>query len=223
MKHGAALLLFVSFAGTSQALAQRADEKLTSELVRLYTDWSAAHDTGQEAAMNPMEVPNLVLVMPGGNLWKKDAPRKSSGTPTGFTKQTLNNANVRQFGDTAILTGDLSTEPLAGEAGTTVVFVRQAGGWQIASAHWTLKNQPEPSINNAGYALMNSNKVTEAIELFKMNARLYPQSWNVYDSLGEAYAKAGNTALAIENYEKSIQMNPKNETGTAELKKLKGK
>jgi len=36
---------------------------------------------------------------------------------------------------------------------------------------------------------------------------------NVYDSLGEAYAAAGETHLAIDNYEKSVALNPKNEGG----------
>ena len=47
-------------------------------------------------------------------------------------------------------------------------------------------------------------------------------SSNVYDSLGEAYAAAGKKELAIENYEKSVKMDPKNQNGIERLKKLKG-
>lgn len=43
----------------------------------------------------------------------------------------------------------------------------------------------------------------------------------MYDSLGEAYAAAGRKDLAIQNYEKSLQLNPKNDTGKAALEKLK--
>ena len=35
------------------------------------------------------------------------------------------------------------------------------------------------------------------------------------------YAAAGNNSLAIVNYEKSVQLNPKNESGKAALAKLK--
>jgi cytochrome c-type biogenesis protein CcmH/NrfG len=49
----------------------------------------------------------------------------------------------------------------------------------------------------------------------------YPQSGNVYDSLGEAYMKAGQKELAIQNYEKSLQLEPKNENAIEMLKKLK--
>ena len=44
--------------------------------------------------------------------------------------------------------------------------------------------------------------------------------WNVYDSLGEAYKKTGQKDLAIANYEKSLQLNPKNQNGIDMLKKL---
>ena len=104
------------------------------------------------------------------------------------------------------------------------VFVKQQGGWKMAG--WSsVLTQPttEQSINRAGYELMESGKAKDAIELFKLNVQLYPESWNVYDSLGEAYAAAGEKALATENYEKSLQLNPKNETGKAALAKLKGK
>jgi tetratricopeptide (TPR) repeat protein len=104
------------------------------------------------------------------------------------------------------------------------VFLKQQGRWKMAG--WsTVQGQPttEQSINSAGYGLMEDGKLQEAIELLKTNVRLFPDSWNTYDSLGEAYAKAGDTALAIQNYEKSLQLNPKNELGKAALEKLRGK
>ncbi len=68
---------------------------------------------------------------------------------------------------------------------------------------------------------MAQNKLNEAIEVLKLNVKLYPRSGNTFDSLGEAYALAGDKKLAIENYEKSIQLDPKNESGKAALAKLK--
>lgn len=49
----------------------------------------------------------------------------------------------------------------------------------------------------------------------------YPKFWNAYDSLGEAYTKAGQEDSAIENYEKSIELNPQNQGGIEALKKLR--
>jgi CubicO group peptidase (beta-lactamase class C family) len=81
----------------------------------------------------------------------------------------------------------------------------------------------ENSLNSTGYRLMGQKKSTDAIEIFKLNVRLHPDSWNAYDSLGEAYMDQGDKPLAIQNYEKSLQLNPKNGGAAVALKKLQGK
>jgi len=78
----------------------------------------------------------------------------------------------------------------------------------------------EGEMNNAGYELLQSGKVKEAIELFKINVNSFPKSANVYDSLGEAYMKDGNKDLAIENYKKSLELNPGNQGAIDMLKKM---
>ncbi|WP_081675013.1 serine hydrolase [Daejeonella oryzae] len=78
----------------------------------------------------------------------------------------------------------------------------------------------ENEINNWGYTLLKQNRVADALEIFKLNVALYPQSANAFDSLGETYATMGDKALAIKNYEKSVQLNPKNENAIAALKDL---
>ncbi len=79
----------------------------------------------------------------------------------------------------------------------------------------------EENLNDSGYQLLGANKISEAIEIFKMNVRLNPNSWNVYDSLGEAYALAGDKKLAIENYEKSLELKPDSKSGLLALEKLR--
>jgi dienelactone hydrolase len=80
----------------------------------------------------------------------------------------------------------------------------------------------ENEVNSWGYwLLLGYGKMKEAIEIFKLNAELYPESTNVYDSLGEAYMMNGDKELAIENYQKSLELNPKNANAIARLKKLK--
>jgi tetratricopeptide (TPR) repeat protein len=78
----------------------------------------------------------------------------------------------------------------------------------------------EQEINTLGYKLLRGDKTNDAIEIFKLNVSEHPKSWNVYDSLGEAYMKKGQTGLAIENYRKSLELNPNNENGKDMLKKL---
>lgn len=79
----------------------------------------------------------------------------------------------------------------------------------------------EEQMNRFGYELLFSLKrVKDAIEVFKLNVEDYPQSANTYDSLGEGYMVAGNKDLAIKNYQRSIELNPKNTNGIDKLKKL---
>ena len=53
-----------------------------------------------------------------------------------------------------------------------------------------------------------------------MNVDAHPNSANAYDSLGEAYAGAGNKALAVENYRKALTLDPKMNSSINALKKL---
>jgi tetratricopeptide (TPR) repeat protein len=76
-------------------------------------------------------------------------------------------------------------------------------------------------LNSLGYQLLKMNKIKEAIEIFKLNVEVYPQSGNVYDSLGEAYMVSGDKELAIRNYERSLELDPKNMNAAEMLKKLK--
>lgn len=81
-------------------------------------------------------------------------------------------------------------------------------------------NFDEGELNTLGYQFLRRNQYSEAIRIFQLNTEAYPKSGNVFDSLGEAYMNAGNKALAIANYRKSIELNPKNFVAIAILKKL---
>ncbi|MBC9933054.1 alpha/beta hydrolase-fold protein [Chitinophaga qingshengii] len=80
---------------------------------------------------------------------------------------------------------------------------------------------PEEFINNIGYKQLRTGHTDEAIRLFRYNVEHFPHSYNAYDSMGEAYMIKGDTLNAIENYEKSLQLNPDNEDGRNNLMKLK--
>jgi tetratricopeptide (TPR) repeat protein len=58
----------------------------------------------------------------------------------------------------------------------------------------------ERGINAYGYSALQLNDVDMAIEIFKLNVELFPNSWNVYDSLAEAYLAAGDAELSEKNY-----------------------
>lgn len=78
----------------------------------------------------------------------------------------------------------------------------------------------ENELNNLGYQLLRAKKFRDAIRVFQLNVEAYPQSSNVYDSLGEAHMDDGNKPLAIANYKKSLELNPQNRNGAKMLEKL---
>jgi len=81
----------------------------------------------------------------------------------------------------------------------------------------------EAEVNQYGYVLLGQKKVDEAIVVFAKNAKDHPQSWNVFDSLGEAYAAKGDKTQAVANYAKARSMAPaaQFERIDGELAKLK--
>jgi glyoxylase-like metal-dependent hydrolase (beta-lactamase superfamily II) len=78
----------------------------------------------------------------------------------------------------------------------------------------------EAELNSKGYEYLGQDMIPEAIFMFKLAVLAYPQSANVYDSLGEAYMTDGQTQLAIENYRRSLEINPENANAVRMLERL---
>jgi CubicO group peptidase (beta-lactamase class C family) len=81
----------------------------------------------------------------------------------------------------------------------------------------------EGLLNALGYSLMAQQRFEDAISVFALNVEEYPDEFNPYDSLGEAYMRHGDVERAIENYERSIQLNPDNTNGVQKLSELRKK
>jgi CubicO group peptidase (beta-lactamase class C family) len=75
-------------------------------------------------------------------------------------------------------------------------------------------------LNSLGYSLMRHGDMEAALHVFRLNVQAYPEDANVYDSLGEAYLKAGARDQAEANYLRSLQLNPWNDNARNELIKL---
>lgn len=63
----------------------------------------------------------------------------------------------------------------------------------------------EVTMNQIGYRLMQNDELEKAIEVFKYNVKLYPNSANVYDSLGDATENAENTKAAADYYRTAVK------------------
>lgn len=81
----------------------------------------------------------------------------------------------------------------------------------------------EGILNRIGYTLLQKGKkrITEVIEIFKLNTELFPESANVYDSLAEAYYIKGNRSKALEYYQKALAIDPNFPSAKKMIKKLK--
>jgi tetratricopeptide (TPR) repeat protein len=142
---------------------------------------------------------------------------------------------VLNYGDAAFVTCNERTyrPGQSSSADSSLDFIlleKKHGRWMIAKL-FSVKPVPtkspqavlEANINDLGYTMAANQKFQDALVLFQLNARLFPGSWNVYDSLGEAYMKAGDRTAAIKSYEKSLKLNPQNRNAEDMLRKLKGK
>jgi CubicO group peptidase (beta-lactamase class C family) len=78
----------------------------------------------------------------------------------------------------------------------------------------------EGAINTLGYAYLTKGQTDAALEVFNINVVEFPQSFNVYDSYGEALMKMGQQQEAIDNYKKSLELNPGNTNGIDMLAKM---
>jgi len=79
----------------------------------------------------------------------------------------------------------------------------------------------ERQINALGYEYLNNGQINEAIELFSFNIEEFPNSSNVYDSLGEAYMTKGDKKTAIGYYNKSLDLNPDNENAKQMIERMR--
>ncbi|MBM1106921.1 alpha/beta fold hydrolase [Aurantibacter crassamenti] len=84
-----------------------------------------------------------------------------------------------------------------------------------------VNNRSEHDLNELGYSFLRNEELNKALEVFKLNTILFPESFNTYDSYGEALMISNQNAEAIKMYEKSIEMNPANENGKKMLLQLK--
>jgi tetratricopeptide (TPR) repeat protein len=79
----------------------------------------------------------------------------------------------------------------------------------------------EDDINQIGYRLLGEDKTDQAVEIFRLNAEEFPDSWNAWDSLGEAVEVQGQPELALEHFQRSLDLNPESPTGLAAVERLR--
>jgi len=167
---------------------------------------------------------------------------KQNPNPDRSYQVKLDNFSIQSNGNMAIADYDMIFTPTVDQSSVFPymgaeryhayeMLVKEGDAWKTNTRVLTFPDsyksssdhEAETNINTAGYNLINAKKIKEAIDVFRLNVKLFPDSWNTYDSLGEALALAGNKKEAIENYEKSVLLNPKSNSGKEAIAKLKQK
>lgn len=122
---------------------------------------------------------------------------------------------------TAAQAGPLPTREGFAEALRLKGFDQAAGLYRELQARDSTFVLSEMDINTWGYALMErKGGLDDAIAMFQFGTGLYPDSFNLFDSLGEAFDNKHDTAAAIASYRRSLELNPKNANASARLAKL---
>jgi tetratricopeptide (TPR) repeat protein len=110
---------------------------------------------------------------------------------------------------------------------TSVILQKVDGDWKIvsitsvgASSYENNDFNTEWSLNMAGYQLLQKDKLDEAIKVFELNTQLFPDAFNTWDSLAEAYMKKGNNEMAVKYYKKSLNLNANNSNAQEMLDKI---
>jgi len=121
--------------------------------------------------------------------------------------------------------------PDPSSAGLCALLLKHARihGIQAALTQYRVIKEMKPAENALdrttmivfGYLLLADNKPEDAVEALKLEVQEYPQYWNGYDTLAEIYAAIGERQLAIQNYEKSVELNPENQNAIERLKNLR--
>ncbi|HEX4543641.1 MAG TPA: tetratricopeptide repeat protein, partial [Candidatus Acidoferrum sp.] len=153
-----------------------------------------------------------------------------SGKGVAIMADSDNGINVANFVLRTIAKEYAWNYKFGGEMPALLIIARVRGTQAALDQYAKLKSagelqgeHAEGALNQLGYTLLYSmaGHEQDAITVFQRNVREFPASSNVYDSLGEAYMKVGQKDLAIANYEKSLQLNPKNQNAVEHLKELR--
>jgi tetratricopeptide (TPR) repeat protein len=123
------------------------------------------------------------------------------------------------------LRGDNLFGPFTGDQ--TILMEKQGKSWKILRQNTVVKTSYqlseaniESGLNTQGLKFLELKKFDEAIKVLTLNTQLFPNSWNTWDSLAEAYMQKGEANIATGFFKKSIELNPNNSYASEMVKKM---
>src|SRR3954465_6178977 len=172
-------------------------------------------------------LPHSGITVRVSTLWWQEDPRDPREWKAPDIAAELSSSDYRDNVDPALQAVlNYSPEPSVSErmadalkAGDLAEPPRRSRSFRAAPRH--VYADTEVDLNGLGYRLLNEKHIDDAITVFKLNVAEHPRSSNVYDSLGEAYMMAHQREAAIQQYRKSLELDPQNENARAALAQLR--
>ncbi|HEX8737895.1 MAG TPA: tetratricopeptide repeat protein [Pyrinomonadaceae bacterium] len=177
----------------------------------------------------PFTLPNSKLTVRASTLWWQDLdPRDERFWTAPEIAAEISSEDYRS-GKDPVLQAALDYAPGTALSELIAAATMQKDLAEFVPKYKAFKANPkskfvnsEAVMNTFGYTLLARQRVADAVEIFKLNAEAYPESANVYDSLGDAYEAAGRKEDAIKAYEKALSIDPNFPTSLENLRRLKG-
>jgi tetratricopeptide (TPR) repeat protein len=242
MRYGLLCLVVSLVWGGELASAQTGDEEAIKAVVRAETKaWIDRNAEAWQATWLHDATVSRVIVQATSYTSEKgwaniSAPMlkdlKDNPTPLPFNAAT-DHFVARQQGNLAFVEYDQTlTAPGSAASGSPSreyrVLAKTPSGWKITTQITHIVDSFDDSpgaiesrINGTGQSLLRSGKHQEAIEVLKMNVRLYPTSAAALNGLAAGYVASGQKNLAVQNYEQALKLDPKNDGARSALAKLK--
>jgi tetratricopeptide (TPR) repeat protein len=177
---------------------------------------SVGHSGGHLTTVRVFPQDSLaVVVLANGSAWSVDPDRIAEGLAALVVPEILS-AGSR-----------LAWEMRAGFAAVATEGRARTGAHEALDLYGRVAADPdrldasvEREMNRLGYELLERGRTGDAVEVLRLTAAVFPDSWNAHDSLGEAYLADGNTELARMEYRRSLELNPENENAREVLRGL---
>jgi len=183
-------------------------ERLTLVAVHREKEMYKRSPGGEEEGMNIHRVPTFIIYKNGKEV------NRIVESPVASLEEDL--ANILQNNYTPNYHGVTLMDNLLTEIDTRSFNKKQKRILHELKTH--VKGSKE--LNTYAYVMSYSGKESEAVIAARMNTLLFPEEARTYVTLASFLDKTNNSAEALENYQKALELDPENEKAKTGIKAL---
>jgi tetratricopeptide (TPR) repeat protein len=105
-------------------------------------------------------------------------------------------------------------------ANAAFAYVEKLRNASVESLYGEGLNRLEYANNGRGYELLAAGEIETALEVFKLNTLIAPESANAWDSLAECYLNMKSYELSMKCYKKSLELDPENDNARRMIERI---